>query len=27
MSGLADRRRQQIVDAAFAAFTENGYEQ
>ncbi|CPZ63261.1 Putative transcriptional regulator%2C TetR family [Mycobacteroides abscessus] len=27
VSGLADRRRQQIVDAAFAAFTENGYEQ
>ncbi|ORB58674.1 TetR family transcriptional regulator [Mycobacteroides saopaulense] len=27
MSGLADKRRQQIVDAAFAAFTENGYEQ
>lgn len=27
VSGLADKRRQQIVDAAFAAFTENGYEQ
>ncbi|MBA0046016.1 TetR/AcrR family transcriptional regulator [Mycobacterium sp. NPDC050853] len=27
MSGLADRRREQIVHAAFAAFTENGYEQ
>ncbi|MGH3723998.1 MAG: TetR/AcrR family transcriptional regulator [Mycobacterium sp.] len=27
VSGLADKRRQQIVDAAFVAFTENGYEQ
>lgn len=27
VSGLADRRRQQIVIAAFSAFTENGYEQ
>lgn len=27
VSGLADRRRQEIVDAAFAAFADNGYEQ